>query len=524
MSGRKYAGAAAAVFALAFLVHVHALGMGYTFDERILISGNPAVMELDLGTILGSKFWPGPTRGVYYRPTVILSYAAAYALAGDAPWAQHLVNLLAHAAASSLAFLLLMRLGQKAGPAFLVTAVFAVHPVHAENVFWVPGRTDVLATAFLLASWLSFLKAREGERAGESAPWYGLAGFLFLLALGAKEIAAVLPLLILARDLLGEARMKKRAKIEHVASFALLFLFLAWRWWVLLGPGDEPSPDPLSSLSYLTSSLTTAYIFAKAALTIVFPGSWKIDYAYEEAMLGAPGWALGLSLLFFLAMAAAVPALREKRPEASFAAAGFLIGMAPVSHLVPFPTLFAERFLYLPSLFLVLFVVELAYSWLEHGEEKEERTRVRKRPLLAAMAILIAALSLAEVSRGRHFKDDLSFWSEAVRQVPRLALARNWLGIAHMERADYAAAERLFKDAVSLDRDFYVARMNLAGVMLKTGRTGEAVELMETLVQEHPGKCDLLMNLSVAYSMNGRIAEAVVAEEAARRACGGAAE
>src|SRR4029453_8516447 len=88
---------------------------------------------------------------------------------------------------------------------FTAAALFALHPIHTESVAWAAGRSDVLATGFLLAALLVHGRAR--------CPWTGalLAGLCTAGPLGAKETGVALFPLMLLRDLLLSTPARREA-------------------------------------------------------------------------------------------------------------------------------------------------------------------------------------------------------------------------------------------------------------------------------------------------------------------------
>jgi len=491
LSPARFALAAAMAAAASYML---ALKSGFVFDERILIQGNPAVSGFDLASIVLHKFWPGPISGVYYRPVTVLSYALCYALAGDTPWIYHAFNVLVHAAVSALLVFLAWRMFNLHKAALAAGLVFALHPAHLESVAWVPGRTDVLAALFMLASWLLILGARErsGKRRHIS---YALSMAAFIMALGAKESAAVLPLLVMASDFFigRDSRAHWR---EYVAMFALLAGWLVMRSVALSGPGEPPAPDPLAALGLPALLLHIFAMPAYALFVIMFPLPWRIDFAHQDTLLSMTAWETAGLCAVTAALVIAAVLWRRRAPLASFCAAGFLLSMIPMSHIVPFPTLFAQRFLYIPGLFFALFIGLLARRLAA------EKLSLGLRELV--FLALAAVMAFSTIVNSRKFTSDLSFWKSAVHEAPENAVARNWLGIALKEHGMLERAASQYRAAQRLDPGLYVARMNLAEVHLEQGETGQAVRILSSLAKEHPSDARIFFNLGSAYAAEGR--------------------
>jgi hypothetical protein len=420
---------------------------------------------------------------------VTLSYAAGYAVAGDAPWIQHLINALAHVAAAVLAFLLLLRIAGNIETAALAALIFAVHPAHTESVVWVPGRTDVIATAFMLGAWLLLLRAREKASERRRFSIYAAASVAYLAALGSKEIAVALPALVFFHDLLARGKEIKEHKWEYAVMAVLTGAFIGWRSYLLSGPGPDPAPNALAGLPAWRAALSMIMIFAFALRVTLLPLSWRIDFAWADSILSAPLWVAGICAATVLILAVGALLLWKKRPLVSFAVIGFFISVLPVSHLVPFPTLFAERFMYLPGLFVCLLVATLAAPLLD------------KKTSLAIALILVLAIGSLSVMRGRAFKDDLVFWQTAVKQVPRSALARNWLGIAFRNRKIWDNAEKQYKKALELDPGYTVAKMNLAEVCIINNDFDRAFSLLEQALDEDPANPLIRINLGNFFAI-----------------------
>src|SRR5258708_34678402 len=94
------------------------------------------------------------------RPLTYLTFWLNYQIGGGDPLGYHFLNLMLHLGAVLLAYECLTRLiGGHA--ALVASAIFAIHPMQAEAVKYIWGRSVVLASLFCLASLLAWLNRHQ---------------------------------------------------------------------------------------------------------------------------------------------------------------------------------------------------------------------------------------------------------------------------------------------------------------------------------------------------------------------------
>lgn len=104
--------------------------------------------------------------------------------------------------------------------AFFGAALFAANPLRCESVSWVVGRVDIVCCFFYLSSYLLFLKSRA---TAERRVVYSVAGIIaFFLAMGTKEMAIGLPVLLALTSFFGIGDVPRpRVIVERVRDAAL---------------------------------------------------------------------------------------------------------------------------------------------------------------------------------------------------------------------------------------------------------------------------------------------------------------
>ena len=92
---------------------------------------------------------PSEIKEPHYRPITYTSFWLEHKLWGFTAAGYHVVNVLLHLANTLLLRQILLRLAVPG--AWIIAAVFAVHPLHVESVAWMIERKDLLAGLFYLA-------------------------------------------------------------------------------------------------------------------------------------------------------------------------------------------------------------------------------------------------------------------------------------------------------------------------------------------------------------------------------------
>lgn len=161
---------------------------------------------------------------VFYRPMTAIIDILDFQLRGSATFIFHVTNILLHIFNSCLLFLLLVKLGYRKSSCFFCSMAFTVHPALAQNVAWIPGRSDSLLALFVLPAFIFFLFFLEKQQ----WRYYFLHMIFFAGALFTKEIAPVLiPLALSYLYLVSKEKLFSfKAKIFIAGWLPLLAVWL----------------------------------------------------------------------------------------------------------------------------------------------------------------------------------------------------------------------------------------------------------------------------------------------------------
>ena len=186
---------------------------GFVWDDGIITKADPVRDVSGLWQI-----WFSPSaieEEAHYWPLVYTTFWLEHKLWGFDPTGYHVVNVLLHLANALLVWHLMRRLVVPG--AWMVAAVFAVHPLHVESVAWVIERKDVLSGLFYLAAVLTYMRFVEQPSRGR------YAGALALYAAGmlSKSIVVTLPAALLIWHWWKQGRVTSSDLLRLVPFFVV---------------------------------------------------------------------------------------------------------------------------------------------------------------------------------------------------------------------------------------------------------------------------------------------------------------
>ncbi|MCC5875267.1 MAG: hypothetical protein JJU11_03510 [Candidatus Sumerlaeia bacterium] len=319
----------------AWLVSLPGLWMGIHADDWFQL--RPRLLPEIFATFFGD--WNTGRQGVggFYRPMVRVTFAFDNWLHGGSAPGSHLTNGILFVAVAVGAFMAALFLaGGRVWPAFFATLFLLVlNPVRSEALYWLSGRTDLLAALFVFSS-LAFALHAIGRNQLVSAV---IAMVLLLGGLLSKESAiagcAIIPLAAWMLRPRGPIRPITMALILVPPLLAILYLI--FRRTYLGGLGGYEAMEPRSIGLFLRHG-------AMALSGVFWP--WRADSeGIYPPMLALPGIiALGLLLL-----RAGVPR------GAAFGLLAMGLSLVPISFIAPTPY-DGSRVLVLPLGFLAMTV------------------------------------------------------------------------------------------------------------------------------------------------------------------------
>jgi len=501
------------------VVYAGTLGHDFVYDDDNQILHNPWIWNPRfLLNLLTKAVWSfrddGPSNS--YRPVQMLLYFLDAQIFGRSPLGFHLTNVLVHAAASAAAFLLLRRFAGESHAA-LAAVLFAVHPAHAESVAWIAGSTDVNCALFMFSCLLTWSCARDatGRR---RVVLLGCSSLLFLLALLAKEIAVVTPILALGlpRSPLGSQARPRRfggpwgevARVM-VAFGASLALYVPIRFHALGGLNPLIRHADFTTLQLVANGLA---LVPRHMLFAFFP--WKVmpDHVFVPAA-GLLDPAALMGALILAGALGVVVAFGRSAPTACFGIGLLVLPLLPALHVQYVGAdVQADRYIYVPSLGACLLLAEaLAWAW------RRLPARVSRSVLVPACVLVTATSAARTVAAATMWRDNETLSRAGIALEPRSVRMRHILVHVLQETGRFDEADEVMRQAMELDpQDPWTVALAADLRILREARNpGSQIAMYERLLATGSGQPRHWTNLSIAYSRAGRYQEAAHAAERA---------
>ena len=434
-----------------------------TYDDPDYVTNNahvqagltPANIQWALTAVVGAN----------WAPVTILSHMAICNFFGLRSGAHHWVNVVLHALSAVLLFAALRRATRALWPSAFVAFVFALHPLHVESVAWISELKDVLSTFFWFLALYAYLRYTERP----SPRRYLLIIAPFCLGLMAKPMLVTFPFTLLLLDVWPLRRAQfPRTLWEKV---------------------------PLFAISLLSSVVTYFVQRSNGAVQTVRQGESVLNALVSYvSYIGQTFWPIGLTVFY----------PRRTSLTVFDAACAFALILA-VSLLAVFawrtrPYFAAGWFWYLGTLVPVIGLVQVGRQ--SHAD------RYMYVPMIGLSIIL--AWGAADVVRK---------WPQAKFAIASLSVASclACLGVASAQAAYWRNTESVFRRAINVTDNNFIAQYNLADYLADTGRLPEAATHFEEALRIKPDSADAHNKLGGYLMSTGHIAEGIAHFEAALR-------
>jgi len=431
------------------------------WDDNAFIVDNEDIRNINLENI---KNWVSQKYNDNYLPLTIFSYAVDYKIDGLDARVFASTNLIFHLINACLVFwliLLILRYIDNKNEvsyhnsknnsyliAFIVSLLFAIHPLNVEAIAWLSERKNLLYSFFYLLSIICYIRYIK-----KNNYWiFILSIFLFLLSLLSKGVAVSLSLSIVAIDYLFYRKIFSTKVILEKIPYFLLSVVFGIITFQSTNNGIIKSGFPLYERFTCASNAFFLYLYKLCLpvnLCAFYPFPRKVLFLY---------W-----IYFFIIVIAftLIIVYRKKISRVKiFAILFYIINIIFLVQLIPFGySIIAERYIYISSIgFFLLFAILLVKYIPQYF-------------LFAFLIVLLVLFGHITHDRVKIWNNSLQFWDDVIKKYHNEYIPEAWnnRGTAKEGKGDLKGSLEDYIMAIKLKPDYTVAYFNKAEVEKSMG-------------------------------------------------------
>ena len=468
----------------------------FLWDDAAWVTNNPLIHHWRGFEI----FWLSTKAmgEVQYYPMTLSVLSIEYHLWGLQTLPYHLVNVLFQAANAVLLWLILRRLELRS--AWLVAALFAIHPIQVETVGWVAEIKNLLSGFFYFLALLSFLKfigvgpkaaalssSANTEKLYQNHQLYVISTILFLLGLLSKTAVCTLPVAILVILWWKDRWRDKEIVLRLIPWFIIAFIIGMVTVHVEHTSVGTHGADWRFTIGQRI--LIAGHAFWFYIIKLLWPHPLLMIY---------PRWHLGNSVGYIWAIAAVALfaflwSMRDRMGRGPMAAMLFyLITIGPVLGFITFYTqlysFVADHYQYLACIGPMVLAGELIY-WLA-----DKAGQWKHAVALAAATVLLVVLGWISFNQSKLYDLDYTLWHYVYEHNRNSFIVKGLYGATLLERQEYGPAMAQLVAANAMHRHSLPVVFNLAAGYMVTGHFHRALHYYAWYLLHDPGAVDAWTN------------------------------
>ncbi len=502
-TARSYVVVAFISAAVAVLVALPSVTNGFVYDDVWIIERHDVVHSLDsFGTLLTAPYWPG---GVIWRPVALVGYAMQWALSDGNPLVFHVSNILLYGIVSGLVALLGTGLfGVTVG--LIAGVLFAVHPVHVEVTANAIGQAELLAAVGFLIALLIALRRCSTDGAAPRAGLLVAALVAVACGLGAKEHVVTVPGALLVvwwiasrkgdRSLAGIVGREWPVLAGFVALIGIYLVFRAQFAVSVTNAGGVAAV--FEQRSALGRAIVMLPVSLRWLILLFAPIHLSADYSVQH-LVPQPNFGAVHGAVAAVWAALALLVWRNRNVPGVLGGSGlFVVTISVVSSIfVPLEILFAERFLFLPSVGWSFAVAGAVCALAGRGSARLRQT------VWAAAGVGAMLFAVKSAQRATVWRSNDVFFTQLVRDAPSSYRGHWALGAYAFQRGDSALGEQELKTAIGLNPDRADLLEQLGRIYAAAERYGPAIPLLARAVELDSSLLQSSLALAVALARTG---------------------
>ena len=366
-------------------------------------------------------------------------------------------NVIIHILNTLLVFILIYFLSKKkVFVAFIVAALFGVHPMHVESVAWISERKDVLYTFFFLSGLITYIKyLNVTDNNKKKYIWLAATFALFVISCLSKAMAVVFPLVLLLIKFwqyqpTGNNQVKE--SIKETISLKNIIPLIPFFVTSLIFGIVAISINKLNTFTILHRIQFATYGFLMYIVKFFFPGNQLAIYPYPSQVeydTATIGLLLKLAPFAFILLSVLVAYSLRKTKLFVFGMGFFLVTIIMVLQLISVGVaIMADRYTYLPYIGLAFIPAMLI----------GDKGMLKRIPIFVFTCVFIIAMIFLARRQTSVWRNSETLWSKVIDKYPAMETARSIRGIyweKKAEKAPNAQTQNYFEDKAF--EDFKIA-------------------------------------------------------------------
>jgi tetratricopeptide (TPR) repeat protein len=422
-----------ALLIIVFSIYSNSFNCSWHFDDEPNITDNPNLhlKGLTWENLRRALFSDRNNPTILYRPAACITFALNHYFGGLNVFGYHLVNILIHLLSSIFLFLFTYHTlnlpsikTRYAADAYFIallsTTLWAINPIHTQAVTYIVQRMASLACMFYIMSMYFYLRARTTDTNPKKVLLFTTSFISFLMALGSKENAAMLPLMIFLYEILFFQQITRQSFRRYGRLFLIVagaILILGFTYVYIKGGNIFSFLDGYRYRQFTLAQrlLTEPRILVFYITLLLYPVPNRLSITHSvhlSTSLFDPMWTL-FSMILIGGILGYALYLTKKRPLFSFCILFFFLNHVIESTIFPLELIFEHRN-YIPSmLFFLPIAIGLSYLLRPY-----EHKKTMKIVISLFIILLLIGFGHATFMRNFDWKSEKTLWSDAATKAP----------------------------------------------------------------------------------------------------------